>query len=124
IDKDSAGNYLVSARHTHTLYYIDGKSGDIIWRIGGTQNNFTIGDGAGFSWQHDARWHGTNEITVFDNAASDFAVNGPTARGLILNVDTSNMTVSLNQQMLPFVQNVSTSQGNVQLLDNGNRIVG
>ncbi|KAK7037526.1 hypothetical protein VNI00_011018 [Paramarasmius palmivorus] len=124
IDKDSSGNYLISARHTHTLYYVDGSSGNILWRIGGTLNNFTIGDGAWFSWQHDARWHGNNRISVFDNAASDFAVNGPTARGLILNVDTSNMTVSLAQQMLPFVQNVSTSQGNVQLLDNGNVQIG
>jgi hypothetical protein len=77
--KDTFGNYLASSRHTHTVYYIDGSTGDIIWRfvcpyptgcldlnsrpylgvpsrLGGKNSNFTIGEGAEFAWQHDPRW--------------------------------------------------------------------
>ncbi|KAL0577330.1 hypothetical protein V5O48_004654 [Marasmius crinis-equi] len=124
VDKDSSGNYLISSRHCHALYYLDGTSGDILWRIGGKNSTFNMGDGTLFSWQHEARWHGNNQISLFDNAASDWESDGPTARGLLLNVDVNAKTVTLARQVYPFVQSVSTSQGSVQILDNGNMLVG
>jgi len=61
---------------------------------------------------------------VFDNGATDFASNEPTARGLLLNVNKENMTVSLAQEFLPYNRTVSGSQGSVQLQPNGNFLVG
>ncbi|KAL0070516.1 hypothetical protein AAF712_002349 [Marasmius tenuissimus] len=124
VDKDGSGNYLVSSRHCHAVYYVDGKSGDILWRLGGKNSSFNMGDGTLFSWQHEARWVGDNQISLFDNAAADWETSGPTARGLLLNVDTSAKNVTLARQVYPFVQSVSTSQGSVQILDNGNMLVG
>jgi hypothetical protein len=40
VDKDPAGNYLVSGRLTRSIIYINGTSGDIIWRLGGKRNDF------------------------------------------------------------------------------------
>jgi hypothetical protein len=40
VDKDPAGNYLVSGRLTRSIIYIIGTSGDIIWRLGGKRNDF------------------------------------------------------------------------------------
>lgn len=58
IQKDELGNFLVSARYTHTLTYINGSSGDIIWVLGGKRNAFEdLSDGVAtrFAWQHQAR---------------------------------------------------------------------
>lgn len=58
IQKDGLGNYLVSARYTHTITYINGTTGDIIWILGGKRNSFEdLSDGraTAFAWQHDAR---------------------------------------------------------------------
>lgn len=55
VAKDSKGNYLVSARHYSTIYYIS-PAGKIIWQLGGRNSSFAMGEGATFHYQHDARW--------------------------------------------------------------------
>ncbi|KAF5370357.1 hypothetical protein D9758_006932 [Tetrapyrgos nigripes] len=79
-EKDAAGNYLISARHTHSVYYVDGSTSQIIWALGASTiqidpsrpsvpsshpSNFT-GDGNDFSWQHDARWVGERGLSGDD----------------------------------------------------------
>src|SRR5919197_4659731 len=39
IDVEPNGNFLVSARNTHTLYEIDPKSKKILWRLGGKKSD-------------------------------------------------------------------------------------
>lgn len=107
--KDEHGNFLISARYTHTLTYIDGKTKEIIWQLGGKQNDFmdlSGGNATNFAWQHDARFvpldsfpntytppaakpgFTTKLITVFDNAAEDrnYHYGPPLSRGLLLEV--------------------------------------
>ncbi|KAK5729720.1 hypothetical protein LTR17_011686 [Elasticomyces elasticus] len=107
IAKDELGNYLVSARYTHSLTYIDGKSGDIIWTLGSKSNAFMdLSDGFGlnFAWQHDARFlpldtfpnmyrpppersgYATRLVSLFDNAAEDqhYEYGLTYSRGLLL----------------------------------------
>lgn len=46
VDKDaSTGNYLVSGRHTHTLYVVS-PEGEVLHRIGGRQSDFEFGEDA------------------------------------------------------------------------------
>ncbi|TRM57804.1 ASST-domain-containing protein [Schizophyllum amplum] len=106
IDKDEAGNYLLSSRYCHTLFYVDGFSGDIIWRLGGKNSSFTMGEGTDFSWQHDCRWRSNNTISLFDNAGREEEEDAAYSRGLLFNVDFTAMT------------------GNVQFLENGNVVIG
>ena len=49
------GNLLVSARNTWTVYRVDRKSGEVLWRLGGKRSNFEMGEGARTAFQHDAR---------------------------------------------------------------------
>lgn len=49
----SEQNYLVSGRSMHALYYID-PQGQIIWQLGGVENDFTGDDDWQFGWQHHA----------------------------------------------------------------------
>ena len=73
----------MSLRHLHSIILIDGKTGDILWTLGGKRNMFTelpvpAGSPAPmrrllpneFRWQHHAHYvPGTNEtqLTFFDN---------------------------------------------------------
>ena len=56
VDKDEAGNFLISSRHTHAVYYVSGADGSTIWTMGGMNSSFAMGNGTNFSWQHDASW--------------------------------------------------------------------
>jgi hypothetical protein len=59
VQKDDLGNYLVSARFTSTITYINGKTGKIIWVLGGKRNSFTDlsnGQATNMEYQHLARF--------------------------------------------------------------------
>ncbi len=40
ITKDLKGNYLTSSRYMHSITYINGKTGEVIWVLGGKRNMF------------------------------------------------------------------------------------
>jgi hypothetical protein len=123
IDVDTDGNYIVSSRHTWTIYKIDRSSGAIIWRLGGKRSDFAMGAGTHFSWQHHVRHHGSGVLTVFDDGAGDYKVER-CSRGLKLAVDTATMEATLLEQYLPHPSVLATSQGSVQLLADGEVFVG
>jgi hypothetical protein len=128
---DTDGEILVSGRNTWTIYKIDKSTGNFVWQLGGLHSSFTIGTGAEFSWQHDARFLSstptTNTISMFDDncCEGDTVPPGtPYAHGLVLQLDLGAMTASLETSYYhdPLI-NVS-SQGNVQTLSNSNKFVG
>ncbi|KAJ7698326.1 ASST-domain-containing protein [Mycena rosella] len=107
IDKDAAGDYLISARHTQTIYKID-KNGTIVWRLGGKSSDFTAqSNNTEFHFQHHARWRmDDTQISLFDDGAaalglSVIIINEPVATGKYLNIDQTAMTVSLANQFFP-----------------------
>ncbi|KAJ3793157.1 ASST-domain-containing protein [Lentinula aff. detonsa] len=128
IEKDDEGNYLISSRHCWTVYYLDGTNGDILWKMGGKNSSFTMGNGTSFSWQHHARWIEKNDtygtMTLFDNAGQYGQQQEQMSRGLYLGLNFTNMTVELLTEFLPWNQSISQSQGSVQLQPNGNFLVG
>ncbi|KIR35996.1 hypothetical protein I352_00938 [Cryptococcus deuterogattii MMRL2647] len=112
VEKDLEGNYLVSSRHCHAVYQISAATGEILWTINGRNSSFTMGEGSTFEWQHDARWlNNYTQISIFDNAATSWESDEKMARGLLLNVDTDAMSITLAQEYLPWNQTVSPSQG-------------
>ncbi|KAI4727539.1 hypothetical protein E4T49_04714 [Aureobasidium sp. EXF-10728] len=106
VEKDDLGNYLISARYTHSISYVDGQTGDLIWTLGGKRNMFTSDDHAlDFSSQHFAQFHSLDEfptlvasfgasklgittrlISLFDNRNDDTWDSGLASRGLLLAV--------------------------------------
>lgn len=83
VDKDFAGDYLISIRHTSTIYKISGKDGSVKWRLGGCtgMSDFEMEEGLAFNWQHHARFRFANEshtvISFFDNASEDWQDRNP-----------------------------------------------
>ncbi|GLI75227.1 hypothetical protein PoHVEF18_003480 [Penicillium ochrochloron] len=133
IDKDWRGNYLVSSRYMSSLAYIDGRTGAVLWKLGGKQNSFLdMSDGAAtnISWQHHARFqveyetNTTRKISLFDNSSRGEGAPENTSRGLIVEINEEIMTVTLVQEYWNQVPISSQSQGSMQILENGNVLLG
>jgi len=93
--------------------------------------HLTPGPNASFAFQHDANFiTDTGEtLTIFDNGSSGIAgrplpTNATESRGIQLHLNFSTMTATLDQQYLSPTHFLSTSQGNVQMLSNGNAFLG
>jgi len=119
IDVDTDGNLIVSARNTSALYKIDRASGEILWRLGGKRSDFAMGPGTTFGFQHDARRQADGTLTLFDDGA------GPApSRAIVLRLDETAMTATLVREYAQPQGLFATSQGNMQVLPNGNVFVG
>lgn len=136
VDKDANGDYLISSRHCNAVYKIAGldssNTDSIIWYLGGLNNSFTFEGSLNFSWQHMARFQETlgtvTNVSLFNNAYDGASTpNAQTANassGMIISVDTSDMTARLLQQFVQPEGLLASSQGAVSILPNGNRLVG
>jgi hypothetical protein len=122
IDVDLDGNLLVNSRNTHTVYKIDRKSGEIIWRLGGRSNDFAMASGSSFAWQHDARRQPDGTLSIFDNEGPPNG--GAQSRAIVLTLDERSRKASLDREYRHPSPLLATSQGSVQLLPNGNIFVG
>ena len=128
IDIDHDDNLLVSARNTSTVYKVDRKSGEVMWRLGGKKSDFAMGPGTRTAYQHDARRQKDGTITIFDNGTTIFD-NGPPkaveeSRGIVLELDMDKMTASLLHRYTHPGKQYADAAGNMQMLPNGNVLVG
>ncbi|RPI13705.1 MAG: T9SS C-terminal target domain-containing protein [Ignavibacteriae bacterium] len=68
IDVDTDNNLILSSRHLDEVTKINRTTGDIIWRFGGLNNQFTyLNDSIPFHYQHAARRISNGNITIYDN---------------------------------------------------------
>jgi Arylsulfotransferase (ASST) len=72
IEPRGADEVIISTRHTDAVYGIDRLSGEIKWKLGGTQTGKSlevVGDPAtrSLGGQHDARIDSRGRLTIFDN---------------------------------------------------------
>jgi hypothetical protein len=126
IDLDTDGNLLLSSRHLDEITKIDRDSGNVIWRLGGKNNQFTFpNDSIKFSHQHAIRRLANGHIILFDNGN----FHTPSfSRAVEYALDESTKTATLWWQ---FRHSQSGSQdvygqamGDAQRLDNGNTLIG
>lgn len=118
---------------------MDGATGDILWRLGGQDSDFDLGPGVDFCWQHDTRMHskylhheskGSKEIiSFFDNSAHENLAGGPDLQtraysaGKVVELDTASKTAKLIASFRAPGDLSVRSQGNLQLLPNGNAFI-
>lgn len=131
VAKDDLGNYLISSRHLHTLFYIDGHSREVLWRLGGKNSSFS-GNGTHFAWQHFARWlddnssadlvrrnrNGTRTLSLFDNGSNGRFHDAPHSSGQIIELDFAQMTATLLRKFwrLGNTSALADSQGSFSVL--------
>ncbi len=113
---DYDGHLIISCRSLNECTKIDRTTGDIIWRFGGKNNQFTMPPGDTlFRIQHDIRAVPgyPNHYTLFDN-------NIP--RAVEYYLDTVSMTAEkIWEYSSP--ERSSPGMGNAQRLDNGNTLI-
>jgi len=144
VEKSAEGHYLVSARHTHTITYVNGTSGEPIWTLGGKRNGFkdlSNGEATNFAWNHHARFRGDagkngappQHLTLFDNHNLDTAIDAPgcnndnsttCSRGKHLQLDYDNMTARLVKDYFHPANLVSGAMGGYTFVPNGNVLIG
>jgi Arylsulfotransferase (ASST) len=116
------GNLIVSARNTCAVYKVARRDGELLWRLGGKRSSFQMGPGARFWWQHHARPHGTQSLSLFDDAASP--PKEPQSRGILLDLDTAAMRATLSRSYTHPARLLAANQGSMQLLAGGRVLVG
>ncbi|KAF4983902.1 hypothetical protein FZEAL_778 [Fusarium zealandicum] len=112
IDKDALGKYIISSRYFCNVAAISGEDGSVLWQLGGWNHSFEdLSDGAAtdFTWNHHAAWQGNKALPL---------------RGLMINLGIDAMTATPEQDCIAPKKILSPSQGSVQLLPNGNVLVG
>jgi hypothetical protein len=117
----SDGNLLVSSRNTWSIYKISTKTGHILWTLGGKYNQFKLGHGTRFEWQHDAHRVG-NTLTLFDDAAHPQEEPQSSAKVLHINVPAKKLRLVKRYTHRPPL--ITPAQGSTQILPNGNVFVG
>jgi hypothetical protein len=121
IDPIPGGYLIISARRTCAVYKVDRKTGEVVWRLGGEQSDFDMGYGTRTDWQHDARRHSDGTITIFDNGGVQKDVQ---SRGIVVEVDEDDMSATLVGEYTHPNKILAATQGNLQVLPNGNVFVG
>jgi hypothetical protein len=123
IDPQPDGNLLITARSTWAGYQLAGRSGKVLWRLGGNKSSFRMGPGTTMAWQHDGRLLANGEVTFFDDGS-----NPPIhqqSRGVRIKLDLKARRADLasvyTHRDPPLL---AASQGNMQTLADGNALVG
>jgi hypothetical protein len=119
IDPYPDGYLTISARRTSAVYKVDRATGEVVWRLGGKESDFEMGEGTRTYWQHDARRHPDGRISIFDNATT-----GEPSRAIVVEVDEVAMKATLIAEYARPDRLLAETQGNVQVLPDGNVFVG
>ncbi|MBN2104723.1 carbohydrate binding domain-containing protein [bacterium] len=121
IDYDS--NYVISSRNLSEVTKIDRETGEIIWRLGGVNNQFDhINDDIMISYQHDARpvRGKPNHYLIFDNG---WWRSPHFSRAVEYLLDTSDMTAEVVWQYRYIPDRAVSGMGSSQRLPGGNTLI-
>ena len=122
IEVDDDDNLLISNRTNNEVFKINRITGEIIWILGGPQNEFTfINDPlGGFNKQHDVRRIENGHITLFDNGTQHDPM---LSRAVEYALDEVNKTATLIWEYAHPDSIVAMSMGSVQRLPNQNTLI-
>jgi hypothetical protein len=119
VEMDTDGNIMVSNRHFSEVTKISRTDSSIIWRMGGKANQFNFtNDPSMFLSQHDIRRNADGTISLFDNGRNGLPVHKASSK--IYTIDEANHELVLMRSHSEGSNIWSRSQGNVQILSNGN----
>ncbi len=124
---DDDGNWLVSMRHMSQIIKVNSKTGEVMWKLGGKSNQFTIvGDHEElaptyFSYQHDIRRLPNGNISLFDNGTQH---EPRFSRGVEYSIDEERKICRMVWEYRHNPDYYVSIQGGMQTLDSGHRIIG
>ncbi|MEP7234180.1 MAG: aryl-sulfate sulfotransferase [Ignavibacteriota bacterium] len=124
IEFDEDSNLLISSRHLDEITKIDKQTGDIIWRWGGKNNQFTFtNDTVLFSHQHAIRLNTGGTYSMFDNG-NYHPQSVWYSRAIEYELDQKKLTATKVWEFRHTPDILSLAMGNVQRLPNANTFIG
>ncbi|MCB0165380.1 MAG: aryl-sulfate sulfotransferase [Anaerolineae bacterium] len=122
VEQAHDGHLLISSRNLNEITKIDRNTGEVLWRLGGKQNEFTfINDNTNFYKQHDIRSLPNGHITLFDNGNDR---EPPYSRVVEYQLDEINKTATLISEYRNKPDIFASALGSAQRLSNGNILIG
>lgn len=129
LDVDRDGNILLSSRHMNEVTKISRSTGEILWRLGGRNNQFTFlneplaywGQPFVFSHQHDVKVLPDGHLTMFDNGNARVP---NFSRAVEWAIDETAMTATRVWEFRMAPDVYGSAFGSVQRLPNGNTLIG
>ncbi|KAG9778539.1 hypothetical protein HRR83_002747 [Exophiala dermatitidis] len=129
IDKFNNGDFLLSSRHTNTIYRVRRSDQSIAWRLGGKLSDFSMD--FNFSSQHHATIYSEGEKTVtiafLDNASDDQhrqANSSTVSSAKLVALDSETMEAKVLQEWWRPDSALSDKRGSTHFLPNGNVLIG
>ncbi|MEM7532789.1 MAG: aryl-sulfate sulfotransferase [Chloroflexota bacterium] len=148
IVEDTDGHLLLSARNMNMVAKIHRQTGEVIWQLGGPNNDFTFVDGLStggetdevghavhsigrgvyateqtrlaFSQQHDPQRVPNGNLLIFDNGTGAASYS----RAIEYELDETNMVATLVWEYRNTPDTYGFIMGNAQRLPNGNTLIG
>lgn len=126
---DLDGNYIVSWRNMAEVTKIDARTGEILWRFGGRNNQFQILDdplydpkgGFAFCGQHSVSILPNGNLLMFDNGLRH---DPPESRAVEYELNVEDRTARMVWEFRHNPPLYTPFTGNADRLPNGNTIVG
>ncbi len=123
IEIESDTSLIISCRNMNEVTKIDRRTGEIIWRLGGENNQFTfVNDTLGFDYQHDARILSDGNLSIFDNGQHH--PDPKFSSGVEYEIDEENMTATMIRRWRTDPDIWSVIMGNMQEVETGGRVIG
>jgi hypothetical protein len=116
------GVTLLSGRNTWAVYQLNSATGQVSTRIGGRHSDVKLPSGATTAFQHDAELRPDGTISIFDNGGTP-KIHAQ-SRGLIETISLTSGAASVVAVYVHPTPLLSGSQGNFQLLGNGDEFIG
>lgn len=122
LDVDQDGNIYLISRTMNEVTKISRETGEILWRLGGKNNQFLFEDSIQmFSRPHDFMQIDKGHYTIFDNGSE----RTPSySRGVEYLIDEDSMTARMIWEFDAGKQIYSPSGGSTQRLPSGNTLIG
>jgi hypothetical protein len=121
LDADTDSTLIISSRNMNEITKISRLTGQIIWRLGGKNNEFIFeNDPRQFAGQHSAIKHANGTLTLFDNGVG---MDPLYSRGIEYEIDEINKKVKLIHEYRHIPDVYANVSGNLQRMDNGNTFI-
>ena len=121
LELDTDGTIMLSSRHMDEITKIDRTTGNIVWRLGGKNNQFTlVGDTLWFSHQHAIRRIANGNVTLFDNGNYH---DPPFSRAVEYTLDETQHSAQLVWQYRNTPDSYGVAMGYAERLDNGSTLI-
>jgi len=121
IEEDLDGNLLLISRSMNEITKINRITGEIIWRLGGKNNQFSFANPSdAFSMPHSLGVLDNGNITIFDNGNLH---SPPYSRAIEYSLNTDSMTIRKVWEYNADKKYFSRIKGSSQRMENGNAII-